>query len=123
MAIETLPAGRELDAIVAEKVMGWCRGSEASSGEWQRHDGMLAELPKFSTDIAAAWQVVEKLRPDDIFLTISALPDGDYECAAQNEIGETLKLADSACVKAGSAPLVICRAALLACSSFPVRLP
>ena len=41
-------AGRELDALVAEKVFGWTGGHYES-------------LP-FSTDIAAAWEVVERLR-------------------------------------------------------------
>lgn len=119
MTGQTFPAGRDLDAMIAEKVMGWRRQSEAPQDVWQRHDERLAELPKFSTDIAAAWQIVEKLGPDDIFLTITLLPDGEYECTAQNEIGETLMLGKSGHVKADSAPLVICRAALLSGSSFP----
>ena len=49
-----MKAGRELDALVAEKVMGlteedWIAGPTG--------------LPRpYSTDIAAAWEVVEKLR-------------------------------------------------------------
>lgn len=44
--------GRELDALVAEKVLGY----EITPG------GYTGYLPSFSTDIAAAWEVVEKLR-------------------------------------------------------------
>lgn len=63
-----LTAGRELDALIAEKVMGWKLDYEFADyvgaptvpslrdqyDEW----GMLPEL---STDISAAWQVVEKM--------------------------------------------------------------
>ena len=61
-----MKAGRELDALIAEKVMGlnphWLGdGIEVnilSIGE----SGI--EVPRFSTDIAAAWEVVEKLEGD-----------------------------------------------------------
>jgi len=54
-----MEAGRELDALVAEKVMG---------ADWMRehYPAMMrvggARLAPFSTDIAAAWRVVEALR-------------------------------------------------------------
>lgn len=69
-------AGRALDSLVAERVMGfwfedgewWTRHANGHSrayataylniwGPNYSYDG----LPKFSTDIAAAWAVVEKL--------------------------------------------------------------
>jgi hypothetical protein len=65
-------AGRELDALVAEKVMGWTSDLYAHSlmGEKVRlwlppppsdvaHTADT--LPRYSTDIAAAWEVVEKV--------------------------------------------------------------
>lgn len=68
-------AGRELDALIAEKVMGW------TDLEVGLHSGILKQLgkkpdrtfdstmsvvPRYSEDIGAAWQVVEKLaRPMD----------------------------------------------------------
>ena len=69
-----LPAGRELDALVAERVMGFrwyvssssgCRGifrpddrpswftTLATDHDWQ--------VPHYSTDIAAAWGVVDAI--------------------------------------------------------------
>ncbi len=92
-------AGRELDALVAEKRMGRCRwcwdnrsqwlkvpspeGFEGSShqvGDENEIDPLTKErvwyclkhnklawtwnIPGYSTDIAAAWEVVEKLRED-----------------------------------------------------------
>lgn len=41
---------RELDALVAEKVMGMST------------ERRLRDIPEYSTDVAAAWQVVEKLK-------------------------------------------------------------
>lgn len=49
----TVGPGRELDALVAEKVMGW------SSEELDEDVGIC--VPRYSTDISAAWEVVEKL--------------------------------------------------------------
>lgn len=69
---EDLKPGRELDALVATKVMGWtlrrfwpvsdlrddrskpCESWTAPGGTYER------QLPAYSTDIAAAWEVVEK---------------------------------------------------------------
>jgi hypothetical protein len=46
-------AGRKLDELIAEKVMGW----KPASAEQQ----MLEGWPKkYSTDIAAAWKVLDK---------------------------------------------------------------
>jgi hypothetical protein len=61
-----MEAGRRLDAEIAEKIMGW------RNFHTHHFDGMLTgttprdeawtEVPFYSTDIAAAWQVVEKLQ-------------------------------------------------------------
>lgn len=65
-----MKAGRELDAKVAEEVMGWDWNSK-SAGWMQKIevDGLtetidIIELPHYSTDIAAAWLVVEILLED-----------------------------------------------------------
>lgn len=69
---------REIDALVAEKVMGWQKepmhlaDDEGNSlVRWfgpnrQLHLGLL---PEFSTDIAVAWLVVEKMRDHCFTLT------------------------------------------------------
>lgn len=58
-------AGRELDALVAEKVMGWTLDDEIDelSGRfWCTPDGFVwADNFEPSTDIAAAWTVAENL--------------------------------------------------------------
>jgi len=68
--------GRELDALIAERVMGWkiCRnknggysifvGDEDNYTAWSStKDIELPDVfPKYSTDISAAWEVVEKIK-------------------------------------------------------------
>lgn len=85
--IDKLEAGRELDALVAEKVMGLVMLEETYQ-TWETFDGWTMQAPEtfnywapselppeermflkrkhpyFSRSIAAAWQVVEKLKFD-----------------------------------------------------------
>lgn len=148
-----IPAGRELDALVAEKVMGLVPGKDF--GEWpehqwrrnakgeidyveqgERHGGPVCDRCEFgycqhcpgereeakahpceiepddySTDIAAAWQVVERLLtmdPERIQFSIeSRYPEWTVNtwCRAED---------NNVCVVAETAPLAICRAALRA---------
>jgi hypothetical protein len=54
--------GRELDALVAERVMGWnSMGDSWASGPSQSDRTHKKDSWKPSEDIAAAWEVVEKL--------------------------------------------------------------
>lgn len=70
-----MKAGRELDARVAEKVMGWTnirpaddKMRDPSTQEWWEDvwgdapaaDGNPHCIPHYSTDIGAAWQVVTR---------------------------------------------------------------
>jgi hypothetical protein len=65
-----MKAGRELDALVAERVMGWYNvgrgylfGNDDSWGgdNPQTPDKGIQDLPHYSTDIKAAWEVVERV--------------------------------------------------------------
>jgi hypothetical protein len=65
--------GRELDALIAEKVMGQKLHQSAFHGFlWFGEDGF--PVKPYSTDIAASWEVVEKIKtigpfsPDGIIL-------------------------------------------------------
>ncbi len=96
MDIDKLEAGPELDALVAEKVMG------------MEPDGPWAP-PKYSTDIAAAWEVLMVLVgriPEPIGIIIDK--QGQFFVVK----GEQCDLEDVA--SASTAPLAICRAALKA---------
>ncbi len=72
--------GIELDALIAQKVFGATNaqvsGAYATYGpadiSWMRSTGdyeCLNEVPHYSTDIAAAWEVVEKLKERDILFS------------------------------------------------------
>jgi hypothetical protein len=115
-----LPSGRNLDALIAEKVMGW-QPSILGNYPWQMVEpkGDIAKVklcPYYSTDIAATWDVVEKM-----FEFVQT--DGDYSdwlfiggnskkdwLVVLNELSWTDERID---VHADTFPLAICRAALL----------
>ena len=117
MVVDEMPAGSKLAILFAEKVLGW----------------IPYVVPHYSTDIAAAWELVEKLRqlqfmirltmssgqydwPQEWGLIIwksvyrdSGMTVGNYweDCIPRGKCREVLFGA-----KASSAPLAICRAAL-----------
>lgn len=113
-------AGRELDAEIAERIFGWTRvtcvghhpyAMGLKPGGNLKNINHYGDVPNYSTDIAAAWEAVEKLRASGLSFTINAYGQrgeeanpttwycwfGDDKNASQ--IGAT-------------APLAICRAAL-----------
>ena len=113
-----MEAGRELDALIAEKIIGW-RVDYDSYRHWTDIPGVKAkdlilsepgyifhgektieDVPHYSTDIAAAWQVAEKVR-----LTVA--PFGADMWSATHD-GKYFRVEHSA-------PYAICLAALRAC--------
>lgn len=65
MTIDTMPAGPELDALVAEKVMGWHHTEDHGGG--LRCGGKIRNcelVPRYSTDISAAWMVRAKMEAE-----------------------------------------------------------
>ena len=126
---EELPAGRELDALVAERVMGWTyqhdglvsmRWYDAAGnpikgygpGEWGRSYREFAP----STDIAAAWLVVEKLIADGWFIDMTH--EGTWRVRLTKHFpmkrGKWQPSLEPEAVLDVSLPLAICRAALKA---------
>lgn len=63
MKTDVLEAGRELDALVAQKVMGWPLHIKCFSccEENPSHAHTGLRVPNYSTDIAAAMELVKKL--------------------------------------------------------------
>lgn len=123
--------GNELDALVAKEVMGWVRLIDCDPPPpedllfreeiWiNPANGLLAcahfgkPFPRYSTDIAAAWKVVEKMRALGFYYAVGSIcglqmgiqaSDGHH--AAFGQYGDTFK------VHAGdSIPHAICLAAL-----------
>jgi hypothetical protein len=74
---------RELDAEVAEKVMGWTRPVDSGSvaGLWGLPDAAgsyvtESNVPRYSTDWGHAWSVVEKIHQMGRMVTIRVMHDG-----------------------------------------------
>lgn len=110
--------GRELDALIAEKVLGYKRLEDAPDGSerWRYpNEGKYSGIPSFSTSIEAAWEVVEKLRERGFAFHFTQLAEdgwganaGFVDHADDRNIGVTRSL--------DSAPHAICLAALKAIS-------
>lgn len=121
--------GRELDFAVAEQVMGLDRAnarvdSMNRNGEPQYHFGYPVGhdfAPNYSTDIAAAMQVIEKLRADGWTPEISSYyPDLEWDVVFERceQIGDSIyrSTGHGEC-SSQSLPECICRAALAAIES------
>lgn len=123
---------REIDRRVAKAVFGFgsietddCNGED---NWWLTRDGQHVyenswgggmELPQYSADIAAAWDVVDTLR-DNLYMLwgMGCQPSGgpsDKEvwCQFSKELGSTCYRAE-----ANTAPHAICLAALKAVGAF-----
>jgi hypothetical protein len=81
--INKLEAGRELDILIAEKLLGVSRlearvDPTVRDGEPQFHWGYPVGhdfAPNFSTDIAGAWRLVEHLREQGWIVRVQEMPD------------------------------------------------
>lgn len=116
-------ASRELDAEIGERVMGLRVFPEPTWGDPWRVEGLPdTQLPPFSTDIAAAWTVVEKLKsfakigdvPCDLCIKVG-IGDGVFceifDMSPMGYVGYEGDLISSH-AEADTAPLAICLAAL-----------
>jgi len=140
----------EIDREVAEKVMGWKFRPATPDAEWVAHHedwwiapvsvngrNMYKEIPPYSTDIAHAWTVVEKMRSDGFFVVVKGNPDSlrfiiegsrsEYDAPSPDkkigptgawvcEISHPDRIASAWNIDK-SASVAICRAALSALSS------
>jgi hypothetical protein len=101
---------REINWFVAEKVMNW--------HVWENEDGELmvtkgygcySHCPSFSTNIADAWQAVEKLSKDGFDFQVWREKNGKYNVEFTKDFFYSFGFAESE-----TAPLAICLAALKA---------
>lgn len=112
--------GRELDAAVASKVIGWHdvkwqpianAFGEKVLDEYAGHppNDLLknAIIPRYSTSIQAAWDVIEKLKSMSVFVAVVSAQGAPWVC----KINKGVKFVEE---KADAAPLAICTAALKA---------
>lgn len=106
--ILAMPAGRELDALVAEKVFGkniqWTFGDEWTDSYPVDVDDVIVD--HYSIDISASWELIsnitDKSERERCGPCVHVEHDGDWHA----RIGRVHAMANTA-------PLAICRAALL----------
>ncbi len=114
-----MKAGRELDALVAEKVMGWSDVGEITIGmtvyvAGHRPEGEQTVVPSYSTDIAAAWTVVERMRELGWRMLLENWVSSDDAYAAFFHPQDRYRYGNHIGVTDDTAPVAICRAALRA---------
>ncbi len=129
MGQDNMEPGRELDAEIAEKVMGWSYetfpdGACPEVKHWYatspcpndaRDPSFRGGIPLYSEDISDAWDVVEKLWDESLHVQFSLI----HQITAGGWIAEfpTRLVPHTNYVKAkgDTAPHSICLAALQAC--------
>lgn len=134
-AIREMPAGPEMDALVAEWVMG-CTAVVQREWSWKNTGGdsdsasgvnFWCQCPAFpshnvhdaqrikpySKEMGAAWEVVEKMRTDGWYMDIEVEP-GEPACVMAFRGRDGYGPIHAFGVGAETAPLAICRSVLLA---------
>jgi hypothetical protein len=122
--ILNMPAGPEMDALVAKEVMGYSVDFEedhGTAGNGKRiwfvvtgKDDQLSRstIAKYSTDIKAAWQVAKKMQSSGDVLSL------EHRNMIDNAPGTAIWTAwfrrTDEFARAGTPSLAVCRAALLA---------
>ena len=130
--MDKMEAGPEMDALVAERVMVWTKIdtwhgeplAEGWNGFWDGEWIVWTERPLSdeedqskpwtpSTDISAAWPVVEKLQSMEITIRFHPQHRGPWKVTLFGLDGDLTFITEFA----DTAPLAICRAALKAMES------
>lgn len=124
-----LKPGRELDALVAEKVMGWRKTEIAFHGSIlispcgslgiPENDEIKLALPRYSASIEASWEVADKIMIESIIKTekgyvakvVGKYYTGESAWPRVNEYYETSLYEDSIII-GETIPHAICLAAL-----------
>jgi hypothetical protein len=113
-----MPAGREMDALIFEHVFGFEKGSFPVHEPMKSKlgDYMVRPIQQYSSDISAAFEVAEKLSDKWDFALMNnqnfrKYPDLHYGFRLQ-AIGEDNHI-KTIFALGETAPLAICRAALL----------
>ncbi|MEK4193259.1 hypothetical protein [Paenibacillus sp. FSL L8-0323] len=108
--------GKELNEHVMRHIFNMKKDPEGASFTWVHEvDGDIVDWqPAYfspSTNMSAAWEVVEKMRQNKIYMDIRVWPD-EYQVLPHQD--ENNKLIDRWIVRSPSLPEAICKAALLA---------
>jgi hypothetical protein len=124
--MEQPEAGPDLDIMVAKHVLGERIGhydSDQGVHYFIESHGLVRDIPPFSTDLAAAWKVVEHLRDAGFLVRVVEHPESErrleeprltwnerqHECLVEQSVRGVRRRANA---HANTVPLAICRAAL-----------
>lgn len=78
MNLDTMKPGRDLDALIAEKVMGWKPPTEPGISQQEYETRRTAIHPPYSAEIGSAWEVVEKLKNSGRHIIAGPSKKGGY---------------------------------------------
>ena len=117
--VAQMPAGKEMDSLIAERVMGWAKHPHVDSPtywwEGPMKSYLIDNLPPFSSDIADAWQVFGEME-SGLFSSRKRFHQALNEQAdiqAECLVGHHVAWPDVLTVLRYVMPVAICRAALL----------
>lgn len=126
--ITELSASREIDVLVAEQIMGWQIETDKPKlkrlqqyfarddhRRWWRapEGGWYCDPPSYSSDIAAAWQIVESMNSRGQFLFLS-------QCNEQYNIAfDERHTISPDYIREKGVALAICKAALVVVARVP----
>jgi hypothetical protein len=108
-----MKAGSELDVLIATEIMG---AIDRGSGwvEWPPTRGIIVP-PRYSKDISAAWQVVEKIVGPDVNFRLHRSLDGNYSALiGDGDYGAETDMRYKHWSVSDTAPHAICLASLKA---------
>lgn len=112
--ILAMQPGRELDHIIGEKVMGayQINNDTVYNLKWRIADALHLHMPPYSTDMSAAWEVVEMISDKKFNVYVTRRSDGMHftEC---KKVGSSADRLFEVFAEAPTAPEAICKAALL----------
>ncbi len=114
-----MDAGRELDALVAKKVLGWTDIYHAASSHWYGRPAHHTQKPRlgipgFSTCWGAMREVVEAMRERGYYLSISVWPDHVHASFVRRPDGEAIDVSSYISARGASLPHAVCEAAIAA---------
>lgn len=107
-----MEAGRELDWLIMEKVMGRksCELTESATLE-----NALDHVPFYSTEIEDAWLVVEHFREKGTNVQVTTKKDGTFAVCEIQDVNDFEKWHSSEPYNVWDVPHAICLAAISAC--------
>ena len=106
----------EINKEIAEKVMGVKTQDSKDGLSLSYNDALLAWLPapSYSTNIQAAWQVVEEMREKGYVMYMRSEPSGKWACrlVPTGDVYRPSDISKYQALYADTAPMAICLAAL-----------